>query len=150
MVHRGQDGPPDWATRLRKLRRLADLTQVEVADRLGVSQPAIAGWERGKSQPRPEHYSSMMDLYVRCVPLTLVGLPGELAALEKGVPRKERRFTPEWAAQLAKARERLRDSRVRERLRAIKRLRDSTTGQYTKRGEQPRPVTGRPAGRRAE
>ncbi|MET9610749.1 helix-turn-helix transcriptional regulator [Streptomyces sp. NPDC006512] len=39
---------------LRKVRRAADLTQGEIADRLGVSVPAVVGWESGKSVPDGE------------------------------------------------------------------------------------------------
>ncbi|MFF4324651.1 helix-turn-helix domain-containing protein [Streptomyces sp. NPDC001568] len=39
---------------LRKVRRAADLTQGEVADRLGVTVPAVVGWENGKSLPDGE------------------------------------------------------------------------------------------------
>ncbi|MEU3909136.1 helix-turn-helix transcriptional regulator [Streptomyces goshikiensis] len=39
---------------MRRVRRAADLTQGAVAERLGVSVPAVVGWESGKSVPDGE------------------------------------------------------------------------------------------------
>jgi transcriptional regulator with XRE-family HTH domain len=47
--------PPDSdtvAARIRTRRRALDLTQTQVAERLGVTQSAVALWERGETQPR--------------------------------------------------------------------------------------------------
>ena len=46
---------PDWSfgDRLRKARRdIADLSQQEMADRLDVTQRALASWESGRTAPR--------------------------------------------------------------------------------------------------
>ena len=37
----------EFSERLKKLRKDAGLTQVDVANKLGISQPAYASWERG-------------------------------------------------------------------------------------------------------
>ena len=41
----------EFSERLKDLRRQAGLTQVEVAEKLGISQPAYASWERGVKKP---------------------------------------------------------------------------------------------------
>jgi DNA-binding transcriptional regulator YiaG len=43
------------AGRIRKARDAAVLTQVELAERLGVSQRTLQGWEAGMSFPQPRH-----------------------------------------------------------------------------------------------
>ena len=41
----------DFSERLKNLRKQANFTQVEVAEKLGISQPAYASWERGVKKP---------------------------------------------------------------------------------------------------
>lgn len=45
----------DFSERLKELRKKANLTQVEVAEKLGISQPAYASWERGVKKPTQEN-----------------------------------------------------------------------------------------------
>lgn len=45
----------DFSERLKNLRKQANFTQVEVAEKLGVSQPAYASWERGVKKPTQEN-----------------------------------------------------------------------------------------------
>ena len=45
----------EFSERLKDLRKQAGLTQVEVAEKLGISQPAYASWERGAKKPTPEN-----------------------------------------------------------------------------------------------
>lgn len=45
----------EFSERLKDLRKQAGLTQVNVAERLGVSQPAYASWERGIKKPTQEN-----------------------------------------------------------------------------------------------
>ena len=40
---------------LKELRKKANFTQVEVAEKLGISQPAYASWERGAKKPTQEN-----------------------------------------------------------------------------------------------
>ena len=44
-----------FSERLKDLRKQAGLTQVDVAERLGISQPAYASWERGVKKPTQEN-----------------------------------------------------------------------------------------------
>ena len=41
----------EFSERLKELRKKANFTQVEVAEKLGISQPAYASWERGAKKP---------------------------------------------------------------------------------------------------
>ncbi|MFF3014162.1 helix-turn-helix domain-containing protein [Streptomyces sp. NPDC057939] len=67
---------------LRKVRRAADLTQGEVADRLGVTVPAVVGWESGKSLPDGEKLPALAqalgadldELFPRSLPPDLADL----------------------------------------------------------------------------
>ena len=45
----------EFSERLKELRKKANLTQVEVAEKLGISQPAYASWERGAKKPTQEN-----------------------------------------------------------------------------------------------
>lgn len=55
----------EFSERLKKLRKDADLTQVDVANKLGISQPAYASWERGIKKPTQENLVKLSKiLYV--------------------------------------------------------------------------------------
>jgi putative transcriptional regulator len=45
----------EFSERLKNLRNQAQLTQVDVAEKLGISQPAYASWERGIKKPTQEN-----------------------------------------------------------------------------------------------
>ncbi|WP_339313631.1 helix-turn-helix domain-containing protein [Streptococcus sp. FSL W7-1342] len=45
----------EFSERLKDLRKQAELTQVDVAEKLGISQPAYASWERGAKKPTQEN-----------------------------------------------------------------------------------------------
>ena len=45
----------EFSERLKNLRKQAHLTQVDVAEKLGISQPAYASWERGIKKPTQEN-----------------------------------------------------------------------------------------------
>ena len=45
----------EFSERLKSLRKQAGLTQVDVAEELGISQPAYASWERGTKKPTQEN-----------------------------------------------------------------------------------------------
>ncbi|AGK72139.1 Cro/CI family transcriptional regulator [Streptococcus cristatus] len=44
-----------FSERLKESRKQARLTQVEIAEKLGISQPAYASWERGTKKPTQEN-----------------------------------------------------------------------------------------------
>ena len=45
----------EFSERLKELRKQADLTQVELAGKLGIVQSSYADWERGKKKPTQEN-----------------------------------------------------------------------------------------------
>ena len=45
----------EFSERLKTLRKQAQLTQVDIAEKLGISQPAYASWERGIKKPTQEN-----------------------------------------------------------------------------------------------
>ena len=45
----------EFSERLKDLRKQAGLTQVGVAEKLGISQPAYASWERGAKKPTQDN-----------------------------------------------------------------------------------------------
>lgn len=45
----------EFSERLKKLRKDASFTQVDVASKLGISQQAYASWERGVKKPTQEN-----------------------------------------------------------------------------------------------
>lgn len=55
----------EFSERLKNLRKEAGLTQVDVAEKLGISQPAYASWERGVKKPTQENLIKLSKiLYV--------------------------------------------------------------------------------------
>lgn len=55
----------EFSERLKTLRKEAGLTQVDVASKLGISQPAYASWERGVKKPTQENLVKLSKiLYV--------------------------------------------------------------------------------------
>lgn len=44
-----------FSERLKESRKQAHLTQVDIAEKLGISQPAYASWERGTKKPTQEN-----------------------------------------------------------------------------------------------
>lgn len=55
----------EFSERLKKLRKDTGLTQVDVANKLGISQQAYASWERGIKKPTQENLVKLSKiLYV--------------------------------------------------------------------------------------
>lgn len=48
---------------IRAARRAAGLSQCELADLLGVSQPAVSSWENGHALPDMNHVTALRDLF---------------------------------------------------------------------------------------
>ena len=53
---------PDVAGLIRRVRRVASLSQRELADALGVPQSTIARWELGRSEPTVSAFCRLLDL----------------------------------------------------------------------------------------
>lgn len=55
----------EFSERLKKLRKDAGFTQVDIASKLGISQQAYASWERGVKKPTQENLMKLSKiLYV--------------------------------------------------------------------------------------
>lgn len=53
----------EFSERLKTLRKEAGLTQVDVAEKLGISQPAYASWERGVKKPTQDNLIKIANLF---------------------------------------------------------------------------------------
>ncbi len=51
--------------RAREIRELARLSQAEVAEAVGVTQPTVAAWEGGRRRPHGERAARYADLLAR-------------------------------------------------------------------------------------
>lgn len=47
---------------LKDLRRAADLTQVEVAEQLGINQSTFSRWERDRVEVPEEHHAKLAEI----------------------------------------------------------------------------------------
>ena len=52
----------EFSERLKKLRKKARLTQVDIARKLGISQQAYASWERGIKKPTQENLVKIAEI----------------------------------------------------------------------------------------
>lgn len=48
---------------IRQLREANDMTQEELAKKLGVKPPAVSKWERGLSYPRMDNVARMAEIF---------------------------------------------------------------------------------------
>ncbi|HFU4345535.1 TPA: helix-turn-helix domain-containing protein [Streptococcus suis] len=49
--------------RLKALRLEANLTQKDIAQTIGISQPAYADWEKGKKKPTPDKLPTIAKIF---------------------------------------------------------------------------------------
>ena len=52
-----------FAETLKKLRRTKKISQVALAEHLGITQQAVGKWETGRSQPDPQTLRSLADYF---------------------------------------------------------------------------------------
>ncbi|KSU14876.1 helix-turn-helix domain-containing protein [Lactococcus lactis] len=52
-----------FSERLKELRKEKDLTQKEIANKLGVSRVAYTNWENGKREPNIERFVKLADYF---------------------------------------------------------------------------------------
>jgi transcriptional regulator with XRE-family HTH domain len=62
--HRYKHKDFHFADRVLMLRKRADLTQEEVALRIGVTTRAIRNWEGGSNYPEDAHLRKLIELYL--------------------------------------------------------------------------------------
>lgn len=65
----------DFSKRVKQLREHAGMTQVEVAEKLGLTNRAIGAWESGRAKPRLDKMKQLADLFNVTVS-ELMGEPG--------------------------------------------------------------------------
>lgn len=53
----------EFSERLKSIRKQAQLTQVDIAEKLGISQPAYASWERGVKKPTQENLVKIAQIF---------------------------------------------------------------------------------------
>ncbi len=53
-----------FGQQILSLRTASHLTQAGLAERLGVSRPAVVGWEAGTSYPSPAHLKHLVELFL--------------------------------------------------------------------------------------
>jgi transcriptional regulator with XRE-family HTH domain len=63
----------DFGARLHELREAAGLTQQQVAEQLGISQPSYALWERSNVALRPEQLTALAKILGVTTDALLVG-----------------------------------------------------------------------------
>lgn len=66
-----------FGERLRQVRELEGLTQVEMAEALNVSQPAYVEWEKGRTQPTPDKFPLIAKVLNTSIVYLLQGAPNE-------------------------------------------------------------------------
>jgi DNA-binding transcriptional regulator YiaG len=52
----------NFASNLKRLRIAKGLSQIHVAEQLGVSGPSVSGWEKGRARPKEDRLSDLADL----------------------------------------------------------------------------------------
>lgn len=52
----------DFGPRLQRLRLRAGLNQAEVAEQMGVSAPAVSGWEKGRARPKHGRMAALAEI----------------------------------------------------------------------------------------
>jgi transcriptional regulator with XRE-family HTH domain len=65
----GQDQPElELAAWIRAARRRAGLSQLELAEQLGIAQSSISQWEKGLTQPATPHMLTLLRMFPASVP----------------------------------------------------------------------------------
>lgn len=55
------------APRIKKARLENKMTQQYVAEKLNITQPTLAGWEKGRTEPNAEMLGTLAQLYCHTV-----------------------------------------------------------------------------------
>ena len=63
--------------RLKELRKMANLTQIEIAEALNISQPAYVEWEKGRTQPTLDKVPLIAKVLNASIDYLLQGAPNE-------------------------------------------------------------------------
>jgi transcriptional regulator with XRE-family HTH domain len=88
------------AKNIRKLRRAADLNQLELGERLGVGQGAVSKWEAGDAEPKASMLPTLALTVNACLDELLENVNPRYDAARRG-ESPPRPFTPEPRSQSA-------------------------------------------------
>jgi transcriptional regulator with XRE-family HTH domain len=58
---------------IRAARRQAGLSQVELAERLGLAQSSVSQWEKGVTQPSTRHMLTLLQMFPTAVAELIAG-----------------------------------------------------------------------------
>lgn len=86
---------------IRQARIQQNMTQLELADRMGVSFQAVSNWERGNSMPDISKLETLCEVLKLNVQELLSGQPQSTAAVVKVLERKEEPLTVDELADVA-------------------------------------------------
>ena len=95
--------------RIAELRKKRDMTQFEIADRLGISYQAVSNWERGNSMPDIAKLPELAEIFGVTVDEILGGGNPVVEKVTAGEPVQPADYTRE---ELKEAAEVLRPSQV--------------------------------------
>ena len=76
--------PSDFGRRMADARRLVGLTQVELAQMLGVNQRVVAAWERRNVALRAEQLRSLAEALNTSADY-LIGISDRISSVKKGI-----------------------------------------------------------------
>ena len=77
--------------RIAELRKKRDMTQFEIADRLGISYQAVSNWERGNSMPDIAKLPELAEIFGVTVDEIL-----DIDARRRSLTRSWAAATPWW------------------------------------------------------
>ena len=92
--------PADYSSRVKSIRERLDLTQVQLAERIGVSFATVNRWENGQTKPARLAWRQILDLEAG---LGQAGAAPELAAESTGAPPLDFTARPAVVAAVAEA-----------------------------------------------
>ena len=97
--------------RIAELRKKKDMTQFELADRMGISYQAVSNWERGNSMPDISKLPELAEIFGVTVDEILGGSNPVVEKVAAGEPVQPTEYTQEELKEAAKV---LRPSQVEE------------------------------------
>lgn len=53
---------PEWARQIKKFRRSQNMTQQELAKKVGITKKIVADWEQGRQEPSLKRYIQLLHL----------------------------------------------------------------------------------------
>ena len=89
------------ADRLKEIRTEKGITQVQLAETMGVSKGTVAMWETGKREPNFETLNQLSEIFDKRIDYIL-GYSNDASSpkmTEEDIDREKERVTEEWAAE---------------------------------------------------